>query len=253
MNTPVGLRDAFAAEWIKLLSVRSPRVTLPLTVVAAAGLALLVGLSFRHADPATSHFDAPFATYYGLTLAQLSLVVFAVVAVGGEYSGGTIRPTLLAVPRRGIFYLAQIGTIGSTSAIVSLAAVAVSYVVARAVLGPLRPGMLAATVGAFCYLVLITLFVVGVATMVRSSVIALGVLLPILFLGSQGVGNIPVVRDGAQFLPDEAGTIILHLYGVPGQPDYHRALGPWSGLAVLALWAAAALLGGYLVLRDRDA
>jgi ABC-2 type transport system permease protein len=32
-----------------------------------------------------------------------------------------------------------------------------------------------------------------------------------------------------------------------------RAVGPWAGLGVLAAWAAAALLGGGLLLRLRDA
>jgi ABC-2 type transport system permease protein len=32
-----------------------------------------------------------------------------------------------------------------------------------------------------------------------------------------------------------------------------RDFGPWAGLAILALWAAQSLLGGYLVLRRRDA
>jgi hypothetical protein len=34
---------------------------------------------------------------------------------------------------------------------------------------------------------------------------------------------------------------------------FGRDFGPWTGLAILAVWTAAALTGGYLVLRHRDA
>jgi len=29
--------------------------------------------------------------------------------------------------------------------------------------------------------------------------------------------------------------------------------GPWAGLGIMALWVVAALIGGYLVLKKRDA
>lgn len=74
-----------------------------------------------------------------------------------------------------------------------------------------------------------------------------------LFLGSQGLGNIPKVRTATQFLPDTTGTMIIHLAGPPEDPVFDRAYGPWGGVGVLALWAMVALAGGYLLLRHRDA
>jgi ABC-2 type transport system permease protein len=91
------------------------------------------------------------------------------------------------------------------------------------------------------------------AAMLRSSARALGILLPLLLLGSQGLGNIPKVRTVAQYLPDQAGMAIMHITGLPGDPRFAHDYGPWTGLAILALWTAAALLGGYLQLRGRDA
>ncbi|MFG2038045.1 ABC transporter permease [Dactylosporangium sp. NPDC048998] len=250
--------NAFAAEWIKVRTLRSTPWTLALTVLVAAGIAFLVGMSFRHADPATSRFDAMFATFYGLSLAQLALVVFAVLAVGGEYGTGTIRPSLAAVPRRGTFYLGKVGTVGLCAAAVSALSVAAAFVAGQAGLGPLHTTLTAAGVpqtvaGAFLYLVLIALFATGVAQVLRSSTLSLGVLLPLFFLGSQGLGNIPGVRRVTQFLPDQAGAVILHFFGPPDNPEYDRAFGPWTGMGILALWAAAALAAGYISLRRRDA
>jgi hypothetical protein len=99
--------SALAGEWVKVRTLRSTLWTLPLTVAVAGGVGYLVGASFRAADPARSRFDPMFATFYGLSLAQLALVAFAALAVGGEYGSGTIRPSLAAVPRRGVFYLAR--------------------------------------------------------------------------------------------------------------------------------------------------
>lgn len=250
--------NALAAEWIKVRTLRSTRWTLGLTVPVAAGLAFLVGWSFRRADPATMRFDPVFASFYGLSLAQLALVAFAVLAVGGEYGSGTIRPSLTAVPRRGVFFLGKVGVVGACAAGASALSVAASFAAAQAGLGPLRTspgaaGMPGAIAGALLYLVLIALFATGTALVLRSSALSLGVLLPLLLLGSQGLGNVPGLRVVLQFLPDQAGLAILHLFGAPGSPGYNRAFGPWAGLGILALWAAAALAAGYLTLRRRDA
>ena len=47
--------------------------------------------------------------------------------------------------------------------------------------------------------------------------------------------------------------VIMHLTGPPGDPRFSRPYGPWVGLGILALWAIAALLGGYLVTAHADA
>jgi ABC-2 type transport system permease protein len=45
-----------------------------------------------------------------------------------------------------------------------------------------------------------------------------------------------------------AGLAVQSTVDPGGQP-----VGPWAGLGVLAAWAAAALVAGWLVLRLRDA
>lgn len=78
-------------------------------------------------------------------------------------------------------------------------------------------------------------------------------MLPLLFLGSQGLFNLPALRPVGQFLPDQAGQVMMQ-WVKPGESSIiHRDFGPWTGLAILVAWTAAALLGGYLVLRRRDA
>jgi ABC-2 type transport system permease protein len=251
--------SALAAEWIKLRTLRATRWPLGLTVPVAAGMAYLVGSSFARADPATMRFDATFASFYSLSFAQLALVVFAVVAVSGEHGSGSIRASLAAVPDRTRYYLAKLAVVALCAAAAAALSVAASFAACRAGLSPalrtpLRsPGAAETVAGAWLYLVLIALFAAGVAQVLRSTALSLGVLLPLFFLGSQGLGNIPSVWRVTQFLPDQAGVAILHYFGSPGGPDYHRAFGPWGGLGILALWSAASLTAGLLVLRTRDA
>jgi ABC-2 type transport system permease protein len=47
-------------------------------------------------------------------------------------------------------------------------------------------------------------------------------------------------------LPDRAGQVVFH-------ETWDGSLGPWTGLAVTALWTAAALLAGAWSVRRRDA
>ncbi|MFI5913608.1 hypothetical protein [Dactylosporangium sp. NPDC051541] len=244
--------SAFGAELVKVRTLRSTYWTLGATVAVGGGLAYLVGRSFR--DNEGYNFDAVFATFYGLTMAQLALVVFAVFAVGGEYSAGTIRPTLAAVPNRGRYYLAKVGVVGLYAAGAAALTVGAAYVAGGSGLGARRLGpQWEPILGAFLYLVLIALLAAGIAQLLRSSTAALAVQLPLFFLESQGLGNIPGLRKVAQFLPNDAGLAVLHFFGAPGTPRYDRAFPPWGGVAILALWAAAALIGGYITLHRRDA
>lgn len=251
------------AEWTKLRSLRSTFWTLLAGVVVSVGLGALFGWSFRAnfarlPSEQQERFDPLFATFYSLTLGQLGLVVFAVLVVTGEYGARTIRTSLAAVPQRGRFYAAKLSA--GTLAVSGVAAVTVftTFTVAQFALGPYRAslggdGVPTAIVGACLYLALICLFAMGVAAIVRRSVLALSLLLPLLLLGSQGLGNVPKIKAVTQYLPDQAGAVIMHLAGPPGDPRFGRDYGPWTGLGILAIWAAVAVAGGYLVLRRRDA
>ncbi|WP_106402129.1 ABC transporter permease [Actinocorallia populi] len=254
-----GMGAVLLAEWTKIRTVPSTLWALGAAFALSVGLGRLVAGSLSgSADTGPSAFDPLFAAFYSLTLGQLALVVFGVLVVSGEYGSGTIRLSLLAVPRRGLFYGCKLLTGTGIVLAASAVTVPVTFFTTQAALGPkgtspLADGVPSAIAGACLYLTLISLFAMGVAAMLRSSTLALGILLPLFFLGSQGLGNIPAIKAVTQYLPDQAGTVLLHLAGPQDDPRWARDYGPWTGMGVLALWAAAAALGGYLVLRRRDA
>jgi ABC-2 type transport system permease protein len=259
LTTVGAVRNAFAAEWTKIVTVRSTALTLVLTTAVSAGLAGLVGLSFNvNFDRLRGlAFDPLYPTFCGLTLGQLALVVFGVLAVCTEYSSGTVAPSLAAMPRRIVWYAAKLLAVALAALGCAVVTVLVTFGVGQVALGSHRTslgarGVAEAAVGACVYLTLICLFAAGLAMLLRHAVAALAILLPLLFLGAQGLGNVPGLKVVTQYLPDQAGQVMLHLTGPASDPQFGRPYGAWTGLGIVALWTVASVLGGYLALRRRD-
>ncbi len=123
----------------------------------------------------------------------------------------------------------------------------VTLLVGKSVLGALGPAWgegLRGAVGCALQLTLMALFAAGLAAVLRSGVATLSVLIPFLLIVSFVVGDLS--GGVADFLPDRAGQVALH-------STWDGALGPWTGLAVTALWSVAALLAGAWSLQRRDA
>ncbi|WP_344138621.1 ABC transporter permease subunit [Luedemannella flava] len=202
--------------------------------------------------------DAAKTSLTGVLLGQAVVAVLAVVVVAGEYGDGTIRATLTAVPRRGAVLAAKAVTLTGPVLLAGLVAVAGSLAVGRAVL----PGRgfaldltdaatLRAGAGSVLYLALVALLALGVATVVRNAAGGIGIVLGMLYLFpvlTEVVTDPRWERRLRQIAPSTAGQAVQTTLGVDTLP-----IGPWQGLGVLALWAAGALLAGWLVLRLRDA
>jgi ABC-2 type transport system permease protein len=249
------------AELTKIRTIRSTRWALLLTLVICAFLGYAVSLSLRVSFPRLPpqqrrDFDPLFATFYGISIGQLALVVFGVTVVGSEYSAGTIAASLTVVPRRGLFYVAKVASGLLTAAVTAVVTVTAAFFAAQQALGPHRtspaaPAALQAALGACLYLTLICALAMGITAILRSQSFALAIMMPLLFLDSQGLGNVPGLKRVIDYLPDQAGSVIMHLSG-PGGGRFGRPFGPWTGMAIMLAWAAAALAGGYLVLARTD-
>ncbi|MFF4845925.1 ABC transporter permease [Streptomyces collinus] len=248
------------SEWTKIRSVASTVWTLSLAVVVTLALGILISaLSRSQFDnmPVTDRlsFDPTVVSFAGMTLGQLAMIVFGVLVVSNEYSTGMIRVSLAAVPRRGTFLFSKIAVATALALLVGMVTSFAAFFLGQAMLGPLGtrigdPGVLRAVVGGGLYMTLIAMFSMGVAVMLRSPLLSLGILMPFFFLISTILGNVSVTRKVGRFLPDQAGSRIMRV--VPRIGD-DTPYGPWGGLGIMALWVVAALVGGYLLLRHRDA
>lgn len=248
------------SEWTKIRSVSSTVWTLSIAVVVTIALGMLIAaLSKSEFDDMSARdqlsFDPTFISFAGMSLGQLAMIVFGVLVVSNEYSSGMIRSSLAAVPRRGVFLAGKLTVATALALVVGLVTSFVAFFLGQAMLGGHRAsigddGVLRAVVGGGLYMTLIALFSMGVAVMLRSPMLSLGILMPFFFLISAILGNVSATKKVGRFLPDQAGSRIMQV--VPPVDD-DTPYGPWGGLGIMALWVLAAVVGGYLVLKKRDA
>ncbi|MFE2280083.1 ABC transporter permease [Streptomyces sp. NPDC059454] len=236
------------AEWLKIRTVRSlPGALFALFALFAVTTAFsgIAGVS----DTSDPEFDPLFMALSGVAPGQIAAISFGAMAVSAEYHNGALRLSLAAVPRRGRWFAAKATAIAVPTLAVSLLTSLAALLVARAGLGPAASGLTPAeqvrgVVGCGLYLTLMALFAAGLATLLRSGVATLSVLIPFILIVSFVIGD--AAGTAVDFMPDRAGQVVIH-------ETHDGTLGPWPGLAVTALWTAAALGAGAWSLRRRDA
>ncbi|GAA3146138.1 ABC transporter permease [Streptomyces echinatus] len=248
------------SEWTKIRSVASTVWTLSLALVVTVALGMLISaLSNSQYEnmPLRERlsFDPTVISFAGMTLGQLAMIVFGVLVVSNEYSTGMIRVSLAAVPQRATFLFGKVAVATALALIVGMVTSFAAFFLGQAMLGSHRagigdPGVLRAVFGGGLYMTLIAMFSMGVAAMLRSPMLSLGILMPFFFLISNILGNVDATKKIGRFLPDQAGSRIMQV--VPRVGD-DTPYGPWTGLGIMALWVIAALAGGYALLKRRDA
>lgn len=257
------MRQALHAEWTKLRTTPGPGwllvAAVALTVALSAAATATVSYTAGGSNPDTIKLSLT-----GIELGQALIAILAVLVISGEYSTGMIRTTLAAMPRRSTVLTAKAVIITGVVLAAGTVAVLGSLLAGRFILAgngftvthgyprlSLADGpTLRAAAGSVLYFALIALLSLGVATAVRDSATAIGVVLGLLYLFpiiAQAV-NPHWQRHLKQVAPMTAGLYIQATIGLRGLP-----LTPWEGLGVLAAWTAAALLTGVLLLQLRDA
>ena len=253
------------AEWTKFRTLASTGWLLLAVAVLTTAVSAAADAS-ANCQSGGCQTDPAKLSLTGVQAGQAIVAIVAVLAVSSEYSSGMIQVTLTAVPRRLTVLAAKAALIGGLFLAAGAVAVLASVLAGRLILpghgftaahgypAPLSLGtgpVLRAACGSVLYLVLIALLSLGVATVVRESAVAIGLVLGLLYVFpvvASVVTNQQWHRHLEQIGPMTAGLYIQDTVDVQAFP-----LTPWQGLGVLALWAAGALTVGALVLRLRDA
>ncbi len=252
------------AEWTKFRTVRSSIAALILLVVISVGFTgLVLALTVSQwdqvddtqrlsiiADPTRTIIGA------GFQLGQLAICVLGVLVISSEYATGTIRASLLAVPRRTPMLVAKALVFAVVVFVVSEIATFMAFFVGAAILHAKvavsigDPGVLGALIGAGLYGAMLGVFSIAIGAIVRHT--AGGITGIIAF--------VLVLAPLAQLLPGTVGEHIhAYLPTVAGQlvVSAHQGaddlLTPWQGFAVFSLWTAALFLVANLMLKRRDA
>jgi ABC-2 type transport system permease protein len=251
--------DVLRSEFCKFRSVRATFWTLSaaavFNVAAAALLAIFLpgALSAREA----ASVDSTRISLGGLHLSQVAIGVLGVLIITSEYTSGMIRASLSAVPRRRLLLAAKTLVFTSSALVVGAATSYAAYLVFQAFLPPgngMRTslgdaGVLRAVTGAGLYLTVLGLFGLGLGAIIRSSAGAIATLFGLLFVPPLLAALLPASwRDTVgPYLPMQAGTAIYTVQPEPG------ALAPWTGFGVFCLYAAGALVTGFILIKHRDA
>ena len=263
MEGDAPLREALHAEWTKLRTLASTSWLLLSTAVLTVGVSAAVVAASSYQP--FGYQDTPKLSLTGIDVGQAVVSILAVLVMSNEYSAGMIRTTLTAMPRRLVVLAAKATLLTGAAVAGGIVAVGGCLLAGRLILPskgftvphgyPLLSladgATLRAAGGSVVYLVLISLFSLGVATVTRDSATAIGVVLGLLYLFpllAQVVTDPVWHRHLEQIGPMTAGLAIQATTDLHSLP-----ISPWAGLGVLALWAGAALATGGILLRLRDA
>lgn len=247
------------SEWIKLVSLRSSWITFAAAVVAVVGLGALISyVTYTHwshmSPPEQAHFDPVGRSLGGVELAQLAIGVLGVLVVTGEYATGMIRSSLMAVPRRWPVLGAKLLVFTACTFVLSLIASFVAFLLGQQLLGSHgttlgAPHVLRTVIGVALYLTVVAALAIGLGFILRNTAGGIATFVG-LMLVLPGIARL--LPDTWQphvlpYLPSNAGASVWAV-----QPDAGM-LGVWTGFGVFCAWAAAALVGGLVVLKRRDA
>lgn len=241
--------NVLAMEWIKLRSLRSTTWVLAVGMLVTAALGMVAGFNTGSvtSDPTSNVLSC-------ILLGQLVLGVLGVLCVTSEYSTGSIRVTLAAVPRRWPVLAAKACAFGALALVASEVTVFVAFLGGIAALRPSVPhpalsdtAVLRAVALTGVYLALTALMGVGVGILVRHSAAAVAVLVGGLFVLPLIIGA--VSRASGRFMPELiAGNSLAAVKPVAG-----FSWSPWLELGIVALYPAVLLTAGCLRFTRGDA
>ena len=239
-------------EWRKLRTVRSTWWILLVFVAGMVGVSMLDAASGP--SQAAPSYDPTQNAFGGLGIAQLAIGVLGVLIVSSEFTSGSIRSTFAAVPRRGRVLAAKTVVLAAVTLMageaLAFAAFAAFQIAAKQGTGSSlgQPGVLRAVLLGGAYPCLIGLIGLGLAAVIRHTAGAISALVGVVFVLPLVLSPFGSHGAAMKFLP-----WIIALNSLTAVKPVAGMLSAGAGLAVLCLYAAAALAAGGWALLRRDA
>lgn len=262
------LGGVIRSEWIKLMSLRSMRITLLLTFLAGVGISTLGAIVMvQYSADITSLENG--ATYLlqvmqpPIMFLGLLFGVIGVFAISSEYSSGMILSTLAATPKRGRVFSAKLFVVTLISLIAAVLTLGVGQFVAimlapEAVKGIGNEQYLTAWAGSVLFLVAMTLFAFGVAGILRSTAGGIAVVagltfvapIALSFASMAGKAWVDWIMNHLQLMLGN----VLSMGNVEVPVDMGGTGVTWGEAAIsIVAWALIALIPACLLFLKRDA
>lgn len=254
------LPNLLRSEWTKLISLRSTKTALALSVLLALALtALLAVVAGATQDEWTAadwrSWEPADASLIGGLPSALVLAVLGVTAATGEYASGTIHLTFAATPRRGRVLAAKTLVIAAVTLAASLVAYVAMFLLGQTLFGAYDLPTAGLFDGDAPRLVFVSAALAPLLPVVGmlAGLALRGAAAAITGLFASTIG-LPIL---AELLPPRWQTIFdYHPFAAsdaiadPGGPG---GLAPALAALVLVAWLAALLAGTRTLLEHRDA
>jgi ABC-2 type transport system permease protein len=248
------------SEWTKLRSVRSTSWTIATTVVITIGISALVsGLkagswkNFSASDKAA--FDPTNGSLLGLTFGALVIGVIGALAICSEYGSGTMATTLSAVPRRWSLLRGKAVVVGLVTLALGETITLVAFLIGQSLLSGHAPhaslgdpGVVRAIALSGAALAALALFAHGLGYLIRNVAGTIGAFVGLFLVLPTVMSALPSSIQNAtlQFTP-----LYILSSSVSATIRQPHSLGPWAGIAMLAVYAVMSLgLGGMRLVRS---
>lgn len=241
------------SEILKLSTLRSTWWSLGITVVLSVGIALLIASASREFP---GDFPASMAIVAPMQFTMLVAGIFGAIAITGEYSTGMIRSTLTAEPRRGVVLAAKSLAVAAFLIVTTIVSTLIAVLATAPLLGDRGIDWSNAEVSiiplAYSLLCMAAFGLIGLGWgfIIRNGAGAIAATVGLLFVAPIVLSLFNIggeawswVVELSQYLPMSAASTLT----TPGSEDIVVAV-----ISIIA-WPAAALLGGWAILRTRDA
>jgi ABC-2 type transport system permease protein len=255
-----GFADALRSEFTKIRSTRSTYWTLFALIVVCIGIGALAsaGTASHPNGVSRAGFDATQQSLAGLYVGQLVIAALGALTITSEYATGMIRTSLAVQPRRGVVFAAKGVVFAVVTLITGLIASFGSFFVGQAILSPHhlsatlgQPNVLRAVIGGALFLTACGMLAYGLGAILRHTAAAISAAIGLLFVLTVLVQFLPSSWQNSldKWMPALAGSQVWATKVTEGAHQFPA----WGGFAVLAGWAAVAIVAGLVLFRTRDA
>ena len=249
------------SEWLKMRTLRSSWLTLALAVASVPGIGIAIAWStandWNHMRPRQQRrFDPLGDPLSGFNLAQLAVGVLGILLIAGEYSGGMIRATIAAVPKRLPVLWAKLGVFCTIILVTMVPTAVVTFFVSQHLLsarhlqiGWSTPTVPRIVIGVGLYLTVVAALAIGLGAIIRNVAGAIGAFVGVLLVLPVIASALPQTWGDRinKWLPSNAGQALMSV------SSDNTTLSPWRGFLVFAGYAAGSLVVAAVLLRRRDA
>jgi len=261
MSSNENLVSTTKSEWIKFRSVRSTIMGVLVFAILTIGLGALITFAIRSHWNQTGRldrltFDPVSTSLAGTIFAQFAVGVIGSLIITSEYTSGSIRTTLAAVPNRLRLVVSKLIVLAVSMFVISEIVCFIAFLVGQAIYKGVVPtaslsngAVLRSVVLGGVYLTLLTALGFGLGLILRQSAASISVFVSLLLILPILVIFLPTSWQNSfsKYEPSVLGRAMMST-STPAE-----SFGAWTALLFLVLYVVVALTAGTMLLQRRDA